>query len=204
MLITSGPTWVALDAMRVLSNRSSGRMGRALCEELKRNKARITLLEGPVTIPVAKKQATVKKFKFYDELAALLKQELKKKYDVVIHAAAVSDFKPRTAAKGKIHSTGRKSIQLVPTAKLINSIKAGRQQPLLVGFKLEPGLTKSKAYGVSRKLFTDAHCDLVVANSINKRNYHGFIVSRDKKVVASGISRRTIVKALIKIIKGLL
>ena len=92
VLITYGSTWIPLDQVRVLSNRSSGKLGQLLTTQFKKEGARITLLEGPVEKPFLSKGVRVVRFKFYDELLALLKQELDKKYDIILHAAAVADY----------------------------------------------------------------------------------------------------------------
>ena len=78
-LITCGPTWVALDDVRVLSNVSTGELGHLLAQKLKTAGARVTLIEGPVTHRLENKLVRVIKYQFFDELAEILKSELKKK-----------------------------------------------------------------------------------------------------------------------------
>ena len=62
------------------------------------------MIEGPVTHTLLDKKIKIIKYRFFDELAKLLKIELLKKYDIIIHAAAVSDFKFQGSVKGKISS----------------------------------------------------------------------------------------------------
>ena len=93
VLITCGPTWVPIDEMRVISNRSTGELGQRLAAGLAKSGARVTVLEGPVLQPLPVPGVRVIKSFFYDDLSRLLRLELKKKCDAVIHAAAVSDYR---------------------------------------------------------------------------------------------------------------
>src|SRR3989338_7283903 len=99
VLITCGPTWVPIDGVRVISNRSTGEMGHALARAFLKRKAHVTMLEGPMA---------------FDELKSVLKKEAQKGHDVVIHAAAVSDFKLKTPRKRKISSRKPLVLKLVP------------------------------------------------------------------------------------------
>ena len=138
ILITAGPTWVAIDDMRIITNGSSGQMGHLLAKECQRAGAEVTLIEGPVLRPLDNRKIRSLKFNFYDELKTLLDKELKKHYDVIIHAAAVSDYKIERPSKTKIPS-GQKSMSLtlVPTEKLIDRIRTKAAKSVLVGFKLK-------------------------------------------------------------------
>ena len=201
MLITSGPTWVAVDSMRVISNRSSGRMGKALANELKKTGAKITLLEGPVTYRMQIKGVAIRQFKYYDELASLLRQELKNNYAVVVHAAAVSDYRLKKIFSKKISSRlSSLKLGLVPTKKLINEIKRIDPKTFLVGFKLEAVWNKNSLFKKTRDLFKKAHCDLVVANQIGNKSYQGILIDQTQ-VLAQAPDRKTISKHLVEAIK---
>ena len=92
--------------MRVISNRSTGEMGRLIAQAFAKKGCSVTLLEGKAASSsvLLDKTITLKSFFYYDELVRLFKQELKCGYDVVIHAAAVSDFKLGKPFKGKLSS----------------------------------------------------------------------------------------------------
>ncbi len=201
VLITCGPTWVALDEMRVVSNRSSGQLGHLLTRHFKNEGAHVTLLEGPVEKPLTLKSVRVQRFKFYDELLSLLKKELKKKPDIIVHAAAVSDYRPQRPFKGKISSSLRLlKITLVPTAKIINRIKHLYPHAYLVGFKLESGLNKISAKQKAKKLFNETGCNLALVNSV-KNDYQGFIINPDLKILAEAKSRASMSRALVQTLK---
>ena len=202
VLITSGPTWVAIDRMRVISNISTGSLARLIAGNLTEFKAKVTVLEGPVTEQLNTDGVRVLKFYFYDELRSLLKKELRKKYDIVIHAAAVSDYRLKHPFKGKIFSgIETLTLELCPTEKIIDSIKKIAPKVFLVGFKLEPNMGKASAIQEASGLIRHAGCDLVVANSIDKNNrYSGHIIDHNGKVLAYKKSRRTMSKALVEVL----
>jgi len=205
ILITCGPTWAAIDDMRVISNKSTGSLGQLLAKELSQKGSQITLLEGPVKHPLKGDKITIKRFSFYDEFVMLLNRMLKHKFDVVIHAAAVSDYKVKNPARIKIRSGLKKlKLELIPTKKVINSIK--RQQPkcLLVGFKLESTLSAPRIKTSTQKLFREAKCDLVVANYFHRKAYKGFVVSPEGRILSKSNSRQAIVRNLILAIQGAL
>lgn len=204
VLLTCGPTWVPVDSVRVISNTSTGELGQLLAVKLKQGGARVTLLEGPVNTPLRAPGIRVVKFRFYDELARVFKKEARKPYDVIVHAAAVADYQAKRTVKGKLNSNLKSlTIDLIPTAKVINAVKRINPRTLLVGFKLEPALTRASAKKKAQKLITEADCGLVVANSAGK-NYKGFILDTKLNILARASSRRQMTQALVKQIKRLL
>lgn len=204
VLITSGPTWIAIDPMRVISNRASGELGQKLATGLHQAGAKVTLLQGQVNKPLNTRNIQVKEFSFYHELAALLKSELKKKYDIVIHNAAVSDYELKTPFKAKLDSNKKTvTLKLVPTAKLITKIKTIAPKAFLVGFKLEDFKNKKQIITEVQKLIASSKCDLVVANTL-KGGYKAYLVNQEKEILNISYSRAELTKKLIKTIRKLL
>ncbi|MBF0483942.1 MAG: phosphopantothenoylcysteine decarboxylase [Candidatus Omnitrophica bacterium] len=203
VLITCGPTWVPIDEVRVISNVSSGQMGHILASAFLREGCQVTLIEGPVHQPMTKTEGLkVIPFFFYEELRTTLLKKLKQKFDIVIHAAAVSDYRIKNTFNHKISSSLKTlKLILVPTAKIITEIKKIQPKCFLVGFKLEPGLGRDALIDRSRKLFSEAGCDLVIANSLRGNKYKGYIIDPQLKVAASADSREGIVKKLIQDLK---
>ena len=197
VLITCGPTWVKLDEVRIISNQSTGEMGHLLAKYFQSKNAKVTLLEGPVRDNY-KAKGKVIKYKFFNELAETLKLECLKKYDVIIHAAAVSDFRPKQMLKKKLNSGRVFNLKLVPTRKIINDIKKLSPKTILVGFKLEDSL--KTAVSMSKRLFADANCDLVVANT-NQKGYEGLIIDSNRKILARASSKSEIAQALVQILR---
>jgi len=179
ILITAGPTWVALDDVRVISNTASGQTGVMLAELLRKAGARVTLCLGPGAAAVKDKSVRVLSFRFFDELKKILASELiKKDYDAVIHSAAVSDFQPARCAKGKLVSSRGLTVKLAPTPKLIGMIKKLHPDAVLIGFKYEPHASPTVIIKEGRQLMLKSDCDLVVANTRDKDGYRAFLVSR--------------------------
>lgn len=190
-----------IDDMRVISNRSTGALGQRLAVRLADRGAVVTLLEGPVRQPLHDARIRVKSFAFFDDLAERLSQTLKKKFDAVVHAAAVSDYKIARPRKGKL-SSGVKGLKLslTPLPKLINRIKRLAPTTFLIGFKLERAFSGNRLFVKTRKLFTDARCDLVVANSLTG-GYHAAVLSPDQRVLAKATARDELVEKLVKILE---
>ncbi len=205
ILLTYGPTCVPIDRVRVISNISTGALGRALIEGLKKRRARVTVLEGPVRRPWTSASVRVKPFFYFDELARLMKAELKKKYDVVIHAAAVSDYRVRNPAARKLSSRfSRYTLTLVPAPKLIGTIKKTAPDVFLVGFKLEAGAGRAALTGKARDLMARHQCDLVVANILKgpgPGGYEALIIGPGKKILARTRSRSDLAGKLIELIE---
>ncbi len=205
VLITAGPTWVPIDNVRVISNIATGKTGILLAERLQRIGTKVTLLLGPVEPCCLSNKIRLKRFKFFGELENLIKRELEaKKYDIVIHSAAVSDYRPKTYFKQKVKSGIKQwNINLVPTPKIIGSIKKINRTLFLVGFKFEPQSPKSELINKAKILIQHSKADLVVANTGYNGSYNAYIVSQRK---VSGLirSRSELAGILIKEIKGAL
>lgn len=201
ILITCGPTWVPVDAVRVVSNISSGALGQRIALDCARAGAKVTLLEGPVTVPLSSRSMRILKFRFFDELQKLLQQELREDVDAVIHAAAVADYKLKRPMRHKLASAKKiLRLEFVATPKLIRTIKRLAPKTFLVGFKLEPHISRESSCRKVRDLFREADCDVIVANELTARGYKGFILDRDETVLASAADRKRMSKALVRIL----
>lgn len=200
ILVTYGPTWVPVDDMRVISNRSTGTLGKLIIGDLIKAGAAVTALEGPITEPLVSKKARIKKFTFFDEFEALFKSEIKKGYDVIIHAAAVADFRPARRMPTKIGSAKPLMLKLIPVPKLISCVKQTAPESLLVGFKLE---SKKSVQWLTKKALESIaanRCDLIVANSLT-HGYTGFIIDHDGQLIGKGRSRPTISRQLVNYLR---
>lgn len=178
ILITAGPTWVPIDPVRVISNTASGETGILLAEKLNDRGAKVTLLLGPTGNCSLNKKIKLRRFRFFDELKKAVKCELaSKKYDVVIHSSAVSDYRPVKKNAHKIVSGIRNlELRLVPTEKIIDGIKKIDSKVLLVGFKFQPGADKNSLIRGANTLMLRSGADLIVANTVKKGKYLAYIV----------------------------
>ncbi|MDD5668680.1 MAG: phosphopantothenoylcysteine decarboxylase [Candidatus Omnitrophica bacterium] len=204
VLITAGPTWVALDSVRVISNTASGHTGLLLAEQARKKGALVTVLLGPVGECRLPQGCTIKHFSFFDELRDLLSKTLsRKKFDFVIHSAAVADYRPEKVVRGKVVSgITNMVVRLIPTVKLIDKIKKITPLVYLVGFKFEPGISRNDLLREAEKLMARSGCDCVVANTSIRGSYSAYIVSREK---TSGIlgSKKDMARTLIGLMERL-
>ncbi|MFA5320821.1 MAG: phosphopantothenoylcysteine decarboxylase [Candidatus Omnitrophota bacterium] len=202
VLITAGPTWVPIDDVRVISNTATGETGLLLAEEVRKWGASARVLLGPSLLEF--RGGSVKHtepFKFFSDLQEKLARELvRRKYDVVIHSAAVSDYQPRHAHRKKIPS-GKKnlSLKLAATPKIIDSIKKQDPDLMLVGFKFEPQAGAKELRREAMELAERCGAEIVVANTIRNNLYEAYIV-KDGKLSGPFCSKKNLAVHLVRCI----
>ncbi len=204
ILITAGPTWVPIDKVRVISNIATGETGIALAEKLKNLGAKITLLLGPIGDVCLDTNIKLIRFIFFDELKNIIIKELRsKKYDILIHSAAVSDYKPSKVYSGKIKS-GIKNfrLSLAPTEKIIDLLKRTDNSIILVGFKFEPQARKDMLIKRTKELIRHAELDLAVANTMNKNKYYAYILDNYNRSYGPIFNKKDLVTKLADLIGG--
>lgn len=159
VIVTGGPTREPIDAVRFISNRSSGKMAVALARVARRRGADTVLITGPVEV---ESPAGVRVVEI--ETTAELRDALGREWqgaDCLVMAAAVCDFKPEAAGLGKIHRQGKLSLELVATEDILKEFSRKKDGRIVVGFALE---TEDEIEGGKRKL-ADKNLDLVVVNN---------------------------------------
>jgi phosphopantothenoylcysteine decarboxylase/phosphopantothenate--cysteine ligase len=160
VLVTGGRTEESWDPVRVLTNRSTGRMGFALAEEARERGADVVLVHGPTDVipPVG---VRVRRVTTASEMAAAVKQEFAQS-KIVLMAAAVADYTFAKTAEHKIKK-GEPSpaIQLIATEDILKSLAERKEDRIVVGFALE---TENLLENALKKL-REKHLDIVVANN---------------------------------------
>lgn len=171
LLITAGPTREPIDAVRFISNRSSGRLGIALADAAAQAGHDVTLLLGPTAAPPDLDQrAKVLRFESAADLQRLLDERFGQ-CDVLVMAAAVADYRPAQVVAGKPARAldpgapgARQTLELVPTPDLVADV-AQRKQPgqKVIAFALEePAHLEQRAQDKMRRKGVDA----IVANPL--------------------------------------
>ncbi len=163
LLITAGPTQEAIDPVRYISNRSSGKMGYAIAEAAVARGARVILVSGPVQIapPAGVELVSVESAR---QMRDAVMQSLAEA-TVVIKAAAVADYTVENPPNHKIKKTmARMSIDLSPTLDILAELGRQKGDRLLVGFAAE---TQNMVSEARRKLETK-NCDMVVGNLVSQ------------------------------------
>lgn len=168
VLVTGGGTSEAIDDVRVITNKSTGKTAAFICDRLAEAGVDVTYVKSEIAIDSALALRKVNYYSFQD-LQTCLKNELTtEKYDMVIHAAAVSDYSP-TIHNGKINSDAEEiTLKLKRNPKIINQIKQWDPNAKLVGFKLTSQLDGKIVQAKIDKLFEQAKCDLVIQNEWNE------------------------------------
>jgi len=171
VLITGGPTREYIDAVRYISNPSSGKMGVALAEDASLRGAEVTLVYGPGTAEPPFNVKVIKVETTKEMLDAALFEVGEKCYDIIICAAAVADYAPENKVNEKIPS-GKENLQisLKPLPKVINAIRAAAPKAFLVGFKAEYGVSKEELISRAITKLKNANLDMIVANDVSKPN----------------------------------
>jgi len=165
VLVTAGPTEEPLDAVRYISNRSSGKMGYALAEAARRRGARVLLVSGPTHIEPPATHAFERVRTAREMTDAVLRHA--ETATVVVMAAAVADFRPATAHAGKIKKQqGVPAVKLEPTADILAEISRRRQNgQIIVGFAAETEHLLRNAAGKLRA----KRLDLIAANDVSQK-----------------------------------
>lgn len=160
VIVTAGPTRESLDPVRVVTNRSSGRMGYAVAQAAWARGAEVLLVSGPSALPVPEGVEFVRV-----ESTADLKNAVAAQLngaDLLVMAAAPADFRPATAAVSKTaRGTGPLEIRLEPTEDVL-AATAGARKPgaIIVGFALETGEALTRA----REKLVRKDLDMIVVN----------------------------------------
>ena len=171
VLITAGPTIEYIDPVRVITNQSTGKTGVLLASEFVSAGAKVTIIYGPGT-EMPPKGAKVIHVKTSGQMSEALKKEMRQKWDIVILAAAASDYTPERPSKKKLESNRlRISLKLERVPKMINDVKKIQRDVFLVGFKAETGISKQELIKKAREKIIQADCDLVIANDIGTKRY---------------------------------
>jgi phosphopantothenoylcysteine decarboxylase / phosphopantothenate---cysteine ligase len=162
VLITAGPTREKIDPVRYITNRSSGRMGYALAEAALRRGARVLLVTGPTFI-MPPDAAEVTRVETAEQMRSAVLQLLSQA-TIVIKTAAVSDYRPKSAAGQKLKRTGPISLELEPTTDILAELAGKKTNQLIIGFAAETENVLENA----RKKLGKKSLDAIVVNDVSR------------------------------------
>ena len=163
VIITAGPTRERIDPVRYITNFSSGKMGYAIAEEAVKRGAKVTLVSGPVSLPSPNGVERVNVESAQDMYQAVMSRF--NDADVVIKAAAVADYRPKTISDQKIKKqTGGEVIELERTNDILLELGKKKEHQLLIGFAAETNNVEEYA----RKKLNSKNADMIVANNIQE------------------------------------
>ena len=170
ILITIGPTQEPLDSMRLISNRSTGKLGTLLATSLADQGHTIIALRGTgaTASPASLERENIRVISF--TTTENLRRQLEKlgaeeKIDAIFHAAAVSDFYLPGAGDGKIPTSGGAlSLTLEPTPKLLRLLRGWFPTARITGWKFEASGDRNAAVAMGRAQIAACHSDACVVN----------------------------------------
>lgn len=184
VLVTAGPTLANIDPVRYITNRSSGKMGYSIAEEARDRGAEVTLVSGPTNLPVPFGIKFIKVTTNNDMLEAVVNNfEFQ---DIVVKAAAVSDYKPKVYSTKKIKKSGDElSLDFVRDNDILKKLGEMKKNQILVGFAAE---SNDLIENAGRKL-EKKNLDYIVANNI-VHDDTGFASDDNKVVILSRDGRK--------------
>ena len=186
ILVSAGGTYEKIDAVRGITNRSSGKMGLEIAREAFIQGADVVMITGKmdVTIPKIIENISVESTEqMGEELKILLP-----KYDVFVSAAAVSDFtveKSLTNTSDKISSGEDLSLQLKTLPKILNSVKQINPNIFLVGFKAEYNVSEEELISLAHERIKTSGANFIVANDVSVEGA-GFGSDKNQVIIVDG------------------
>lgn len=163
VIVTAGPTREAIDPVRTITNRSSGKMGYALAEAARARGAAVTLIAGPTGLPAPPGVEVVSV-----ETAEEMRRAVLARIDqatVLMMAAAVADYRPTVPAPSKMKKSGAPlTLELEPTADIVSEVTRRGAGVFVVGFAAETERVVERATDKLRA----KRLDLIVANDVSQ------------------------------------
>ena len=202
VLMTAGPTIEKIDPIRIITNHSTGKTGVLLASELVSAGAKVTLVYGPgITEPP--KGAKIIPVQTVTDMFNEVKKQMKKKFDIIILAAAASDYIPKNQYSKKIKSTRNSlTVELKKAPKIIDHIKKLQKDAFLIGFKAETDISKKELAIRAKQKLRDSKADMIIANDIGKKyfkdtRYNELLIIDSKTVVTIGRNKKERIAKLI-------
>lgn len=173
IIVTAGGTSEPIDAVRVITNKSSGKMGVAIAEECYRRGADVLLLRAKTSVEA---RCLVKEeiFETGKELSELISKNVRN-YDAIFHVAAVSDYKPKHVIEKKLDSKDPYSLHLESTVKILSQIKKWNSKIKLIGFKAVYKESEKDLIAIGLDKLKTSDADYIIVNDIGRKDV-GFSV----------------------------
>lgn len=211
VLLTSGGTKVPIDKVRSITNMSSGTFGSAICEVFLRQGAHVDFvmaegsktpfevrLNGEERVDIRQfedwrgfvkqygKQYKAHTYKTFNEYVWVMSKLMAEtKYDIIILAAAVSDYGVANYVDGKVRSSSALEIQLEPLPKVISSVRSVQPDAYFVGFKLLVNSQDEELIAAARQSLQGNNCNMIVANDLRdiQQNDHRLLIVTNESVL---------------------
>jgi len=189
VLVTAGPTIEHIDPIKLITNRSSGKMGISIARAAAARGADVTLIYGPGTeeppagVKLVRVQTTA-------EMREALVGELKKqRCDIIVSTAAAQDFVVEGPAEEKLRHSQPVSLKLVPAPRVLDGARELAPKAFIVGFKAEYGVGDAQLKEAASRKLREGNLDMVVANDVSRPEAGFGIDTNDVEIVTSSDSR---------------
>lgn len=185
VLVTAGPTVEPIDPIKMITNRSSGKMGIAVARAAVSRGAEVVLIYGPGTempppnVELVQVQTT-------REMREAFERELKPAPDVIVSTAAAQDFLVEQPAEQKLRHTEPPTLKLVQAPRVLDNARKQAPGAFIVGFKAEYGVTDEELATAARNKLEELGLDMVVANDVS-RPRAGFGTETNEVVIVSSL-----------------
>lgn len=165
-VITAGATREYIDDIRYITNPSSGKMGAALAKAALENGFEACMVHGPGVKEVEGVQ--MHPVETCQQMIKGVLEEIDLGCDILVSAAAISDYRPTERIEGKLASGEEVCLKLVPTPKLLEKVRELHPRLGMAGFKAETGLNREKLEDKARSILERYGLELVVANDVSQ------------------------------------
>ncbi|MHC1604348.1 MAG: bifunctional phosphopantothenoylcysteine decarboxylase/phosphopantothenate--cysteine ligase CoaBC [Candidatus Methanofastidiosia archaeon] len=205
VLVAAGPTIEEIDDVRFITNKSSGKMGMKLAEEMEMRGADVKLVVGRVYEKTFVKNV-VRREKYGDMYTEVIENG---DYDIYVLAVAASDFAIEKR-EGKLPSGDKYELRLIPNKKIVADLRK-KTDGMVVGFKAEYNLPAEKLAEKAYNCLIKSGIDLIVANDVGKEK-RGFavdtnevyVINKDKKIVHIPLgTKETVAQGIVDVITRL-
>ena len=210
-LVTAGSTLEHIDPIRVITNKSSGKMGLAIVEEALSRGAEVTMVYGLGTVAPPSSVHTIRVETTEQMYEAVISELKRRKYDLLIAVAAAADWKPEKPYSNKVstHNVDSFDLKLKPTVKIIDYLKRVSPKTYLVAFRAEYKLPDKKLIESGYERLTKANADLIVVNDVGRKGTgfdadtnEVFIVDKEKNATHVPLSqKREVARRILDIAK---
>ena len=191
-LVTAGPTIEYIDPVRIISNKSTGKMGYAIAKAARRRGADVTLVTGPTNLepPTG---IHVLKIETAEEMRATVMDHVKGK-DLIIKAAAVGDYKPlNTAEEKQKKKAGKTTVEMTSTPDILADLGRDKGNRILVGFAAETTDHEANALHKIKK----KNLDLIVLNDVSKDD-RGFAAETNEVIMLDSKGNKEVIPLMPK------
>lgn len=191
ILITAGPSREAIDNVRYLSNKSSGRMGIEIAKEASARGADVLLVAGECMVKIPEYIKT-NHVESAEDFIKVIKDEISNNnYDFFISAAAISDYKPVDLIEGKISSDNVKelNVNMKLTPKILDIARRKDYKLFIIAFKAETNVSRTELIDRAYDRLLKSESDLIVANDVgrddigfNSKDNEVYIINKEKHI----------------------